>query len=208
MKRIHCLLWLGCSIWLFACEPAPSSSSPLNESPTPETLLESESKLASSDLGLFSKGRYNDILQNLFEEAMENDKDLAQLHKTIEKFSGEKQKQLAPLFKYQENNQQYWSAAKNVISQLQDSTLRASTLAQFESLEKAQQAQLAPHNSALNTLEQRHTQLRESTLLLKLYITQEMMSNYQKNERPPVEDIQQLIKQLESLLQQTKAYIK
>ncbi len=58
----------------------------------------------------------------------------------------------------------------------------------------------------MNELDKRASLLSDQVILMKLILTQSMISNYQRNELPEIKPLESMIKNYDDLIEQTKEY--
>ena len=149
-----------------------------------------------------------DNIQELYEEALEKNKELQTLHNRILNMSSIKGDSLAAFNRYKRNNEEYFKSVNEYLAQIQDTVLREATRQTFEQLEKSYSGKISGHLSAKEKLGQRANILNDRLILMKLFITQSMMQNYQNNELPNLKHIEGLLKDYDQLINESKKYVK
>lgn len=174
-----------------------------NETATPEILLEDNKP--SQPLSYLKSGRYKaDIIDELFEEALEKDATLRALNEQIEMMPSVKEDSLHAYNKYKSLNTDYWNRAKDYISQIQDETLKISTAKAFDDMEKAFYTKIANHEKVNSTIQQQSKALQDRLLVVKLLVTQSMILNFQNNELPDIQTMESLIKAYNVLIKEAE----
>ena len=193
-----CILLISCN-----SQQRNDASATNNQTATPEILLE-ENK-PSQKLSYLKSGRYKaDIIEQLYQEALEKDATLRALNEKIEMMPSVKEDSLYAYNKYKSLNTDYWNQAKDYIRQIQDETLKTSTAKAFDDLEKAFYAKIASHEKANLTIQQQSKALQDRLLVVKLLVTQSMILNFQNNELPDIQTIENLIKAYDVLIQEAE----
>jgi hypothetical protein len=169
----------------------------------PELFEKQESSVSS-----FSKynSRGDNLIENLFEEAREKDPHLDQLVKNIEEFDSYAYQQLIKMDQYSKNNEKYWKSVAYHISQIKDSVLQKQMQSSFNTLENQFQKQSQDIKHAQELLDQKTVAMKDQLVIMKLMVTQPMMYQYQKQEKPSVKVFDKVIYHLDSLVNQTKPY--
>ena len=179
--------------------PAP------NEDATPTALLEEES--TEENRSYFGKRSWkyeDDIIKRLFDEACEKDKVLRDLTLQIKLMNNDT---LKAYFKYSSTNKDYWHTSENYIARINDSLLRASTAAVFEKMACDYEYRILDYSNLEETIYQRAINLEDQLILMQLMVTQPMINNYEVNEKPPIKLLEDLIKNYDDLINETKAYV-
>jgi hypothetical protein len=92
------------------------------------------------------------------------------------------------------------------LEQIQDTVLREATRKNFELLEMAYKGKINKHITTKERLAKQVAELNDRLILMKLLITQPMMLNYQNNELPNVKSMEDLVKDYDKLIQETKGF--
>ena len=198
----HILLILIFSVILFSCSPEKPQIQ-ITEQATPEVLIENE----KSVLDISSKRYSQDIIQQLYNEALENDPELQELNESLRNFEKVKPDSLKPVYNYISNKRSYWSAAFAYIDNITDSTLKSEMRSAFRKLEEKSQNDFAQHQNALDQLEAKTRSIKDHELLLNLLVTYELMNRYEQNELPPIQTITNQINQSDQHLTEMKGII-
>lgn len=189
---------------LFSCvKQTPDKT---NEKDTPTVLTESESK---NSYRFLSKRYGGNIIEKLYQEAIEKNEELKNLHTEINEITSDSLADKTDEYiKYHRINDEYWSSATNYAETLSDSLTKESVLAIFEKLHEKFDIRVSHHERKMDSIEILKTQLRDQVILMKLFITEPMISNYQRNELPDIEKLESIIKDYHTLIEQTEPYTK
>ncbi|MFK7946052.1 MAG: hypothetical protein AB8G11_00565 [Saprospiraceae bacterium] len=207
MKINKIIIAFLCIILTISCnwQKVESVEPENSETATPEVLLEEEKPSRSIDISYIKGSRYDkDIVSQLYEEVLEKDAALKALNDKIVGMSSMQNDSLRAFNNYASQNSDYWEDTKNYINQIQDEALKASTAKAFEDLQKAFNNKIAVHESAKATIAKKSIALQDRFLVMKLMITQAMMNNYQKNELPDIQPMNDLIKEYDKLIQEAE----
>lgn len=170
---------------------------------TPEVLNEN----SSFDVAK-SYPRYNkDIVQKLYQEALEKNEQLQQLDDQIAAIFEKSGDAVSEFHDYTNVSQEYWQTADRYINSISDTALRAKTAALFKSLAADYNASLKDHNEKIASITVRKASLQDQLYLLKLFVTQPMIKTFQENEKPDLDQLQQILKDYDSLINETKTFI-
>lgn len=210
MKINTIIIVFFCTIITISCNQRVEPTEPENiETATPKVLLEEEKTARNIISSVKSRAYYEkDIINQLYEEALEKDAALKALNDKIVTMSSVKNDSLRAFNNYVVQNKKYWEDAKSHIEQIQDEALKASTTKVFEDLEKAFYNKITAHENAKSTIQQKTKILQDKFLVMKLMITHAMINNYQNNELPDINSIKGLIKEYDKLIKEAEAISK
>ncbi|MCH3885895.1 hypothetical protein [Tenacibaculum aquimarinum] len=208
MKKKTILLLAIISLTFFNClDKERVNLTPEQErTMTPEVLEERESDFSISS---YSKRYDSDIIFKLYSEALRKNKKLKLLDTRIKEFTNDSVLERTKLFtKYSSVNNNYWNTVNQYISSLNDSIIQKETSSIFNKLKVKYEAKIKNHNNMMNVIENEKDNLRDRLTLMKLFITEPMMSNYQVNEIPNIKELEDLISQYKKLIEETKNFTK
>ena len=199
------LLILLFAISLFSCnnnEQAPVNQNTTEQ--TPEALVEDKSLKISSGDGRFS----SNIIEELFEEALEKDQKLQSVIANLNQAQEMKPDSLAAYHLYKRNMQDYWSALHRYALRLSDSTTREQLTSFIKALESKQNQRLSPLDSLVSKIDSSEQSLADMQILMKILVTEPMMNNYFRNEYPSVKSIESVIEAYDQSAQEMEPYTK
>lgn len=210
IMKLKLIIFLGLILIIgFATTAQNQSPSDNPSTTTPETLLPANSRKGISN---YSSGRKNNIVDDLFQEAIDKDAALGELVNEIYAYSyykkSSKIEATQPFFQYQATNKSYWRAAQQEIEQIKNPQRKDSVKEAFKLLEEAYQASIEKQINALAEIQQKAEQLSDQMIILKLCITSKMIQTYQINELPEIAELKTLIAEYDTLINQTETYCK
>jgi hypothetical protein len=206
MKINSILLTLLIPLFLINCNS--KENLPLDEELdlTPEVLTGSESSISLSS---FSKRYDSDIISKLYLEALDNDEKLNILNDKIKNFTNDSIIEKTKAFtKYSNINDSYWNSIDNYISLINDSIIKNETIAIFSKLKLNYKNSIDDQMKLLSLIDTKKEKLRDQLTLMKLFVTEPMMRNYQINEKPDIKELEDLISQYKDLVKESKGYTK
>lgn len=171
---------------------------------TPEVL---ENKSADIDLKAISRRYEDDLVQKLFEEAMDKDPGLKSITDRIEEIDKTKKDSLESYYKYLRTNKNYWMSANRYISRLKDSTFKKEMQEAFDRLESNYNNSISMYDSKVEQIASKSDMLDDKMILMKLAVTAKMIYNYQQNELPEISTFENLIKSYNDIIEETKPFI-
>lgn len=173
---------------------------------TPDILGEGERDISLSS---FSKRYDSDIISKLYSEALDNDEKLNILNDKIKNFTNDSIIEKTKAFtKYSNINDSYWNSIDNYISLINDSIIKNETFAIFSKLKLNYKNSIDNQMKLLSLIDTKKEKLRDQLTLMKLFVTEPMMRNYQINEKPDIKELEDLISQYKDLVKESKEYTK
>jgi hypothetical protein len=193
-------------IFIVGCENQKEDLSPKEKinNETPQVLDEK----IDFNLNSISRRKNYDIISKLYNEAIEKNIKLKQLNDEINKISETKNYSLSDYYKFSNTNNKYWSASNRSIDDIQDSTLKKSTRKAFKILELKYRGNMSEYEKTLNLINERTISLNDQLILIKLFITESMIKNYQLNEKPEINKIKNIVIEYDKLIKKTEEYTK
>ena len=197
---------LICTLFLISCSDKNNPKGEAEaQNKTPEVLDNSK---ADDEIGSFSKRISDDILQQLFEEAINKDTKLKDITTRIDGINQTKSDSLKDYNTYIQNYNEYWSSVNIYINQISDSTLKGEMRNAFNILESNYKKSIAQHTISYDKINVKATILNDQEILMKLLITEPMMKNYQHNKLPDIKRLNRIIVTYDTLINETKPFIK
>lgn len=177
-----------------------------NLNATPETLEQTDSKISYSSI---SKRYGGNILEELYQEALEKSKKLEILNERIKEITSDSlQTKTNDFIKYRNVNNDYWNTAENYANNINDSIAKKSIIEIIEKLKEKYEKKIAKHETKMSEIEVLKSKLNDQIILMKLFVTEPMISNYQINELPEKSKLESIIKDYNELIEQTEKYTK
>lgn len=199
------LLILAFAFGLFSCNNTEQAQVNQNTTEqTPEALVEDKSLKISSFDGRFS----SNIIEELFEEALEKDQKLHSVIAKLNQAQEMKPDSLAAYHLYKRNMQDYWSALHRYALRLSDTNTRAQLTSFIEVFESKQNQRLSPLDSLVSKIDSSEQSLADMQILMKILVTEPMMNNYFRNEYPSVKSIESVIEAYDQSAQEMEPYTK
>ncbi len=189
----------------FACSQKPEQptiSPPTIVVTTPEVLVKNNSDFNISSYS--SKGRI-DIISKLYNEALSKNKILEHLDKTLNVIQYDQNDQLEAYNNYLKTNLNYWSTTDNYINRISDTLLNQKTKQSYLNKKARYEKKMEAYYLTMSSISQKETALADELVMLKLTVTESMMKNYQHNERPKIETLNNLVDDYEKLIKESKA---
>jgi hypothetical protein len=206
MKINSIFLTLLISLFLINCDNKEKLTIEEQLNLTPDILGEGENDIS---LSTYSKRYDSDIISKLYSEALENDKKLNALNEKIKSFTNDSIIEKTKAFtKYSNTNDKYWNSINNYISSINDSIIKKETTAFFNKLKLNYESNIDNQKKLLILIDAKKEKLRDQLTLMKLFVTEPMMMNYQINEKPDIKELEGLISQYKGLIKESKEYTK
>ncbi|PIB36996.1 hypothetical protein BFP72_17100 [Reichenbachiella sp. 5M10] len=182
---------------MYACTPRPT-----DPEDTPAVLQESSTKRSLTDLSYTYR---EDIIDRLFDEAVNEDPKLESLVGALGSMDKVSWDSLDAYRSYTQTNEQYWSSFKEYVSQFNDSTWERPMHLLLDSLQEIQRQRMAQHTSAEEHIQENQKRLADQVVLLKVWVTQSMMQRYQQNELPDLATLKAIQERYDSLIREVEA---
>jgi hypothetical protein len=174
----------------------------LIQNPTPEILNNDRDKKVTS----ISRSYRSDIVQELYQEAINKNDKLKLLNSRINEIDGIKDDSLELYNKFIQTNRSYYETVNDYINQISDSTIKNELKEFLKVIENKYKGRVSKLVTAVEAINSKTKLLNDQVILLKLLITEPMMRNYQINESPKIETINELGKMYDSLIKDVKPY--
>jgi len=147
---------------------------------TPQALQDNK----ESSLTDFKKRGTDDLVEELYEEAIEKSSVLAALEKKFPQLNEIKNDSLRVFEKYKDKNEDYYASATRQLNSIQDSLLKKEIGAVFEKDKAGYTTIISRLNELENELGKQSIYSADHRVVLKLFITLNMMKQYRKNNTP------------------------
>lgn len=175
----------------------------VNENETPETLIES-----NNNYSLSSYGRRGNIIHQLFNEALEKDQKLKRVYSSISTCEEIIQDSIADYNEYSRINKNYWNDLEQYSNQLNDTILKEQMKSVIQVLKDKHYTRTSSIDSIHKQIEFNEKLLEDQVIVMKILVTNPMMSNYQSNELPDRKPLESINMGLDSLINNLKPYTK
>jgi len=179
---------------LASCDNSRTQDKPKQE--TPKGLQDK-----NSSYEIISKRSYGDLIESLYSELLDKDKNLKNLENEIKDLSESKGDTTESFDNFDNKNKSYYSSANSHIDQLSDSLLKEEMRTIIKNNLANYNLLVARHNQLLNIIETKSTTLNDLHIVLKITKTIPVIDKYQKDNLPS-------IKPLESYIQKQNEVIK
>jgi hypothetical protein len=193
------ILFIGCS------DDKKKESDIDNLNNTPEVLNDTK-----SEVSFLRTKRYDEnIIEELYSEALSKNEKLDKLNELIEEITSDSlYDKTSDYLKYTNINNRYWNTAKSYANKLNDSIKKVEVLAIIDKLETSYTKRIANHETKMDSIADLKTNLSDQLILMKLFVTEPMIYNYQSNELPDIEELKSIIKDYEKAIENSKEYTK
>jgi len=170
---------------------------------TPEALQDNkEAKLIS-----YTKRGADDLVDELYKEAIKNSPGFAVLEKSISELNEKKNDSLRVFENYQDKNEGYYSSATRHINSIQDSLLKREINAVFEKDKSGYTAIISRLNELEERLNKQSIYSADHLIALKLFVTLGMMNQFRKNSTPPASSLGSVLNEYKTLNQKLDSAI-
>ena len=167
-----------------------------NENETPEIF---QDKDLISDISSLKRG-YSNLVEDLYNEIKEKNAELKDLKLKIGQLESDRIEASKEINKYFSNNQNYYSTANSYVQNIQDSILRN----QIDSLVAKSEQDFYKKTDKLqkirDSINQKEKELSDRYSALKIVLTIQNIENYQNNELPESNKINDLLKRYDNII--------
>lgn len=204
LKKYHHmkLLLLVLIISLLSCSQQKTEQT--QQPPVPKALEENK-----SDYSLVSKSRYSDdLVQELYTEIIEKDKELKDLETAISNIKSSQADSLENFNNFDQKNSSYYLTAKSYISAIKDSVLKKRVEQILNKSSESYKNLTTPQQQLVAQAKTLEDKLNELHISLKLVTTLALMEKFQKENLPSKQPIIMLNKTYGQLIQQVDTLLK
>jgi hypothetical protein len=178
MKKI---LFSICLLAFISCSPKKENSQE-QQNNVPQALQDEK----KSSIISISKRGPEDIVDELYEEAIKNSSELKDIEKKLSGINEKKNDSLRVFENYKFKNQDYYASADRHLNSIQDSILKKEIEAAFEKDKTGYNNIITRLNELENELDKQSLYATDHQVVLKLFVTLNMMQQFRKNSTPPL----------------------
>ncbi|CAM4065293.1 MULTISPECIES: hypothetical protein [Flavobacterium] len=193
-------------LFAFVCSCSKGKQKEINvANETPQVLQNND-----SDISLRSFGKKYDfnIIDKLYNEAIEKDESLKKLENVFLYIGGVKKDSLKDFNDYLGNNARYWNDVDDYLKQIKDTILRKEVTKDFDKFEKEFKKSITSLQHKDSLLNMKSVLLDDYHTIMKLKITHNMMMKYNTNEFPKDKNHVFMDKKYDTLMVNIKEQIK
>ncbi len=164
-----------------------------------------ELQFQKADVISYSIKRDRDIVDHLYQEALDKDANLKLLEKKIGNIDEDIADSLSNYNEYLNYNELYYTSAQNYIHQIGDSTKRAFIESYFTASNENFSNKISKFSNLPETTSALKRELKDQHVILKLIISEQLIKIYQENE-PDLAPIKAVNNELLELINECKEY--
>lgn len=194
-----------CLAILTSCNHArrPSSSTEIpKQEATPEALQDKSSSY------VFSKRGSGDLVDELYEELVQNDTSLKQIELDLNQFNETKTDSLDAFMQFDGKNLSFYQAANTHLANISDSILLLQIKAMIDESKSNYQKATAGTNSLLKQIDEKSIMINDLHSALKIVKATKQMEAFQKNNKPSSKPIENVVSSADQLITKEKGMIK
>lgn len=181
------------SLVLISCDNSRKQEK--KEQEIPKALQE---KSSSSEI--FSKRRYDDLVESLYNELAEKTHELMKLENEIDDLNTSKADSIELFDKYDSKNKSYFSAANSHAEQIKDSLLRDKIKTLIATSLTKYNSSVSPHTEILKSIGTKELMLNDLHTIVKIVSTLPVIEKYQKDNLPKTTPLEGYSKQLDNTI--------
>lgn len=172
---------------------------------TPKALTDnSESELSLSSY----KSRDQDLVERLYKEIVEKDKELQQLESNIQNLYASKTDSLESFNEFDAKNKSYYQTATSMAEAINDSLFKIKIKAFVARSDSAYNQKISRHNKLLQLLDEKEKALNDLRISIKIIRTLPLIEKFQQNNLPQTKPIEHILNQYDKVLKQADAQSK
>lgn len=184
-----------------ARQPSSSTEVPKQEA-TPEALQDKSSSY------VFSKRGSGDLVDELYEELVQNDTSLKQLELSLNQFNESRNDSLDAFMQFDVKNQAFYQAANKHLATITDSILFQQIKVMIDESKSSYQKVTAGTNTLLKQIEEKNAMINDLHSALKIVKATKQMEAFQKNNKPSSKPIENVASSADQLITKEKEMIK
>jgi hypothetical protein len=168
---------------------------PQQQNNVPKALEENK-----TDFSIVSKRYDNDMVQNLYDELLKENKNLQKFETGLLKIKSDKIDSLDYFHSFLDKNNSYYSSADRYLSSIKDSVLKNRIKQILDESKNHFESGLAQHKNLIQQIEIKENQLADLHITVKLINTLPVMEKYQRENHPSLNPIQSINNEFNKLL--------
>lgn len=189
MKKIFIYGIVICTA--FSCKDAEKQT---NDKETPAALQDDKS------YNIVSKRGSEDLIENLYADAVSKDSALKKLDASIHEIRDGKSDSLKKFDIYDGKNQDYFASAKSHVKGIKDSLLRTSLTALIAKNLEEYNTSISSHQKLVKSIDTKMISLNDLELALKISRTFPLIKKYQKENLPDQKSILNLTQKIDQTI--------
>lgn len=154
-----------------------------------------------------SKGRYDDLVENLYKELVSKNIDLQKLEDKIDELQKSEGDTLNLFNQFTQKNQSYYNSVDGHVSGIQDSLLKKKMKALIANNLAAYNASIARHNELLQLIQAKNLTINDLHKILKIVKTLPLMEQYQNDNLPQATSLEGYIRQQDDVINSANTLI-
>lgn len=149
-------------------------------------------------------GKGGDVIDEMYDEVVDNDANLKTLEKDIRALSETIGEASAPYKSFSRTNEDYYHSAARHIASIKDSALRQKIRMMIDNNRSAYNKSVAPHERLVNDINWKQATLEDLHTYLVLVKTLPVMEEYQKKNLPATAPLEKVSAEHDRVNQRTK----
>jgi hypothetical protein len=182
------------------------NSDNIHEKPDEETPKALEDKSYSSEI-ISARSYEDDLLESLYIESLEKNKDLKNLEKKLNELNENKNGARELFERYNNKSQNYYVAANNHTALIRDSLLKSQMIKVISGSLAKYNSSISNHHILLKTIDTRNMTLLDLHAVLKITKTLPLIEQYQGKELPSTKQFEGFIKKQNEAIKVTESQI-
>lgn len=151
------------------------------------------------------KGRYGDLVDQLYADLVKQSADLKQLDTRLELLDEQTRDSTAAYSTFDRQNESYYDAAQRRAGAIGDSVLRTQVLAIVKQSSQRYSRITSRHKDLQSSLNEKARAIEEGHEALKVLLTLPVMQQYQKEHLPSTKSMEDLLREMDALKKEVNA---
>lgn len=176
-----------------------------NESSANDSKLELE--IEKTYRTSYDRRKEFDIVENLFEEELKSNGELASLIQRIDAVDKMLADSSQAFTKYNDLNKKFYRFANRHLDAIQDTVLKKKVKSILRNEEKNFSRKMNGPNRELQEMNNRSKNLKDNRVLLKFFTTLPLIQNYQTEKMPDINQLKSMKKMIDELIDESEQMI-
>ena len=149
----------------------------------------------------YTKERYDDLLDNLYQESVNKSPELKQLEADIQLIRSKPDELNTQFSNYNNMSENYYTCGRSAANTIKDSILRKRIEALIEHHKLKYSNKTAEFRALINQMEVKNSTLEDHHQVLKILITLPLIEQYQNQNKPDRKEFRKVLKAQEDIIQ-------
>lgn len=154
----------------------------------------------SSYMVIDKKRGSSNILEDLYQELVNENKELAEIESSIYNLHDAKDDSTSAFYNYHTKNQAYFTSADFVMNEIHDSILKLKIKSLVANQLEKYEEMIAPHLNLIGEMKENQRKISDLHKILKILKTLPLIAKYQKENIPEINKLERFNKKQDSVI--------